>query len=85
MNLPETITINTTDGQTTIDRVNIITIDDSANKRVLVRLYPLRKPLLIWQKDAYDQAGDYTQQQLEDVVYDMITNGDLTNNLQALA
>lgn len=84
MILPNTVTINTEDGQLTLDQVDIVIVDDSRLKTVKVRLHPLKKLMLVWQKEDYDTAGDYTQQQLEDAVYQILSDGNLVSNLEAL-
>lgn len=43
-------------------------IDDPILKRVSVSFFETRFPVIIWEGDAYDQAGNWTQKQLETAI-----------------
>ena len=66
MTFPEPLTIRFRNGQTvTRDTFNLVITDDSKNRRVVAQLLPVSKPFVLFQGDAYDAAGDYTQAQAE--------------------
>jgi hypothetical protein len=61
-----------------------ITIIDNAKRRIAeARLLPCPRPVTLWQGDAYDTAGDYTQDQVEARVLEVL-GSDLKAGLEAL-
>ena len=74
MNLPNEITM-TLPGQSTprtFKQLPVTIIDSSALKRVQVQMKPFMKPLTVWEGEAYDLAGDYTQAQVEARVLELL-------------
>jgi len=79
MNLNHAVTVNfpSTKGTTvsrTISHANLTLIDSSASKVVKANLFPFYKPLILWEKEAYDAIGDYTQAQAEARVNELLGN-----------
>jgi hypothetical protein len=61
-----------------------ITIIDNAKRRVAeARLLPCPRPVVLWEKEAYDAAGDYTQAQVEARVLEVL-GSDVKAGLEAL-
>jgi len=62
MTFPQPLTIRLRNGQSiTQSEFRLILTDDSHSRRVVAQLLPVSKPFTLWQGDAYDAAGDYTQ------------------------
>lgn len=55
-----------------IDNIDIVVIDDNARKVVLAKLLPFAKTMMLWKGLEYDQIGDYTQEQVENRVLEII-------------
>ena len=88
MNLNHAVTVNlpTVKGITvsrTISHANLTLIDNSASKVVKANLFPFYKPLILWEKEAYDAIGDYTQVQAEARVNELL-GGDPNSVLAGL-
>ena len=56
----------------TFKQLPVTIIDSSALKRVQVQMKPFMKPLTVWEGEAYDLAGDYTQAQLEARILELL-------------
>ena len=56
----------------TQDSFNLILTDDSHSKRVIAQLLPVTKPFILWEKEAYDAIGDYTQVQAENRLLEIL-------------
>ena len=56
----------------TLNKLDIVTIDDNARKVVMVQIRPVPRPLTLWEGDAYTTAGDYTQAQVEARVTELL-------------
>lgn len=67
----------------TISQVFPLIIDDHMGKTCRVMLRPGIKPMIVWQGEDYDNAGDYTQQQLEDRILEILGD-DAQEKIQAL-
>lgn len=66
MELPHQITVSIPGvGDRTISELPVTIIDSERLRTVRVQLRPFMKPLTLWEGDAYDAAGDYTQAQAE--------------------
>ena len=62
-----------TSPEQTISELHLVIIDDNRRKTVMVHLRPTRaRPLVLWQGAAYDEAGDYTQAQVETRVLELL-------------
>ena len=83
MNLDSPITINPPnlirpDGSivsfppVTIDKLDITIIDNFNRKQVLAQIKPCSLPLVLWENDQYESAGDYTQAQAEARVLELL-------------
>lgn len=55
-----------------LSSVDVVIIDDSSRKIVLVKLAPFLKPLLLWKGNHYDGVGDYTQNQVENKILELL-------------
>ena len=49
----------------TLSSLDVTIIDNAKRKRCEARVHPCPLPLVLWEKAAYDAAGDYTQAQVE--------------------
>jgi hypothetical protein len=49
----------------TLTELDVTIIDNAKRKSVMAQLRPVPRPILLWEKAAYDAAGDYTQAQVE--------------------
>lgn len=66
MQFPSPLTIRLRNGQTiTQSEFNVVLTDNSGRRYVAAQLLPVTKPLLLWSGDEYDAVGDYTQEQAE--------------------
>lgn len=94
MNLPQPVQITMSayidhNGKSISSRTFILSevfpliIDDHSNKICRVMLRPGIKPMIIWQGENYDEAGDYTQQQVEERILEIL-NTDTQEKIQAL-
>lgn len=83
MNLPNPITIQPptitrANGEVrvqkpiTITELDITIIDNAKRKSVVAQIRPVPRPLVLWEKAAYDAAGDYTQAQVEARVTELL-------------
>jgi hypothetical protein len=48
-----------------LNELDVTIIDNSKRKIVSAHIRPAPRPMLLWEKEAYDQAGDYTQAMVE--------------------
>lgn len=61
-----------------------VTLIDSVKRRVVsARLLPCPRPLVLWQGDDYDEAGDYTQAEAEERVLELL-GPDIQAGLESL-
>jgi hypothetical protein len=68
LNHPVTVNLPAVGGTTvlrTVSHANLTLIDNSTAKFVKANLFPFYKSLTLWEKEAYDAIGDYTQVQAE--------------------
>ena len=81
LNNPITITppaITKTDGSVktfnpvTLNELDLTIIDNAKRKSVMVQIRPVPRPLVLWEKEAYDAVGDYTQVQVESRVTELL-------------
>ena len=56
----------------TIDRLSYTIVDNPEHKVCAVQIRPCPKPLVLWEKEAYDVAGDYTQAQVEAKISELL-------------
>lgn len=49
----------------TVSELDVWLSDSAMHKRVDARIVHFPRPVVLWEKDAYDAAGDYTQAQAE--------------------
>lgn len=94
MKLPSAITIQPPaitkeDGEvrtflpTTLNELVITLIDNSSYKSCTAQIRPCPVPLVLWEKDAYDAVGDYTQAQAEARILELL-GPDIKAGLEAL-
>jgi hypothetical protein len=67
----------------TLSELDITIIDNAKRKSCVARLRPCPYPLTLWEKAAYDAAGDYTQSQVEARVLEAL-GPDVKAGLEAL-
>lgn len=58
----------------TIRELDITIIDNLRTKTVKVNAKPLPKQLVLWENEAYDNIGDYTQAQVDARVLEILGN-----------
>jgi hypothetical protein len=56
----------------TLTELDVTIIDNAKRKSVVAQLRPCPRPLALWEKEAYDLAGDYTQTQVESRVLELL-------------
>lgn len=56
----------------TFNELDIVITDDVKRKRVSVSFSRIPRPLLLWEKMAYDAVGDYTQAQVESRILELL-------------
>lgn len=85
MNLNEPIVVNAnpmrkSDGSykvlppITLNSLDFVILDDVNKKTCSVRIKPFPVPLVLWSGQDYDIAGDYTQQDVEDRILEILGN-----------
>lgn len=67
----------------TVSELDITIIDNAKRKSCVARIRPCPFPLTLWEKAAYDAAGDYTQSQVEARVLELL-GSDVKAGLEAL-
>ena len=83
MQLATLVTLTVDDQERTLDRLDLIVIDDSARKFIVARVHPALRPLPLWRGAEYDAAGDWTQAQAEERILELL-GSDVQAGLQAL-
>jgi hypothetical protein len=56
----------------TLTELDITVIDNAKHKSCIARVHPCPVPLVLWEKETYDAAGDYTQAQVETRVLELL-------------
>jgi hypothetical protein len=56
----------------TLTELDITIIDNAKRKSAVAQIRPCPLPLVLWEKAAYDAAGDYTQEQVEARVLELL-------------
>ncbi len=64
----------------TLSELNVIIIDDNKRQSVVAQIRPCPYPLVLWEKEAYVSAGDYTQASMEARVLELL-GSDLASGL----
>lgn len=67
----------------TLNKLDLTIIDNVKRKSTVVQIRPFPRPLVLWENEAYDAAGDYTQAQVEAKVTELLGN-DPKSALEAL-
>lgn len=67
----------------TLSSLDITIMDSPARRSCVARIMPFPEPLTLWQGEAYDAAGDYTQAQVEARVLELLGT-DLKAGLEKL-
>ena len=66
-----------------ISFLNVTILDNATRKFCAAQIHLIPQPLVLWQGDAYDAAGDYTQAQVEARVLEVL-GSDVKAGLEAL-
>lgn len=83
MKLNNTVTINLGSGDPLVlNDLDVLIMDHQARKLVLAKVHQLAGPLTLWRGPEYDEAGDYTQAQIEDRIKELL--GPNLEHLQSL-
>jgi hypothetical protein len=56
----------------TLTELDVTIIDNAKRKTVMAQLRPVPRPIVLWEKEAYDAAGDYTQAMVEARVLELL-------------
>ena len=56
----------------TLTALDITIMDNATRKSCVARIMPCPQPLVLWEKEAYDAAGDYTEAQVEARVLELL-------------
>ena len=56
----------------TLTELDVTIIDNNKRKSVMAQIRPVPRPLVLWEKEAYDAAGDYTQAMVEARVNELL-------------
>jgi hypothetical protein len=84
MKLPEPVTLSRINGEpVTIDALSLVIQDYNERRLVRAVLGPHCRDVILWQDDAYDAVGDWTQSQAELRILEILGN-DIQASLQAL-
>jgi hypothetical protein len=67
----------------TLTELDVTIIDNAKRKSCVARILPCPFPLVLWERAAYDAAGDYTQAQVEARVLEVL-GSDLKAGLERL-
>jgi len=67
----------------TLNELDVTIIDNAKSKIAMAQIRPVPRPLVLWEKEAYDAAGDYTQAQVEARVLELLGT-DVKANLEKL-
>jgi hypothetical protein len=67
----------------TLNTLDITIMDNATRKSCIARIMPCPFPLTLWAGGAYDAAGDYTQDQVEARVLELL-GSDLKAGLESL-
>lgn len=49
----------------TLNELDVTIVDNVKRKSVVAQIRPVPRPLVLWQGESYDVAGDYTQAQVD--------------------
>lgn len=85
MNLSSPITINPADihlanGEVrpmkpvTLTELEVTVIDNATRKSCVAQIRPCPQPIVLWEGEDYDAAGDYTQAQVEARILELLGN-----------
>ena len=58
----------------TLNELDVTIIDNNKRKSVVAQIRPVPRPLVLWEKEAYTAAGDYTQAQVEARILELLGN-----------
>lgn len=67
----------------TLTELDVTVIDNAVRKSCVAHIRPCPYPLVLWEKEAYDAAGDYTQAQVEARVLEVL-GSDIKAGLERL-
>lgn len=67
--------------------LNYLLIDNVNGKKAMVHISYIPQPLILWKDQEYDAIGDYTQQQVEDRIIELLGDdpSSVLNNLFIVA
>jgi hypothetical protein len=66
-----------------LKELNYLLIDNVNAKKAMVQISYIPQPLILWKDQEYDTVGDYTQQQVEDRIIELLGDdpSSVLNNL----
>lgn len=83
MQLKNSITLICNNNTFALSSIDPIWIDDSFRKVVFAKLHPSMKLLVLWKGEEYDTLGDWTQNQAENRIIELLGE-DQQSSLQNL-
>jgi hypothetical protein len=73
MKLDNAVTIDLGSGDPLVlNELDVVLMDHESRKLVLAKVHPLAGPLSLWRGSEYDEAGDYTQAQVEAKIKELL-------------
>lgn len=73
MKLDNTVTISLgSEDPLVLNDLDVVIFDHQSRKLVLAKVHPAAKFLPLWRGSEYDNAGDYTQTQVEDRIKELL-------------
>jgi hypothetical protein len=82
MKLNSPITVNVQGSSIIIEELDLAILDRPSIKHVTAKVHPLAKTFVLWRGQQYDEAGDYTQAQVEHRIKELL--GEDLEGLQSL-
>lgn len=72
MILSSPVTLSVNNDQLVITDLDIFIMDRQSRKIVIARVAPFLQPITLWRGTEYDNAGDYTQAQVEQRILEIL-------------
>lgn len=55
-----------------VSELEFTLVDNAKKKFVHAQIFPVAKPLVLWKNEEYDSIGDYTQEQAEAKILELL-------------
>lgn len=83
MKLKDQITVKIQGVDTVLDNLDIVMTDINSLKLVIAVIHAAARPIVLWKGPAYSQIGDYTQDQVEARILEIL-GSDMQIGIQKL-